>query len=112
MVKLSNSQNALIAERKLRDYVLSSSHPTGKHKAKFLQRAGYEQKEWVILENDLREQHLTQDAQKKEKNSFGQKFIIKAPLTGPNGVRLMVTSVWIILNNENFPRFVTLIPGE
>ena len=112
MAKLTNYQNAVISEQKLRDYLLSPTHPIGKYKAKFLEQAGYERKKWKILEKDLREQHLTKEAKKVDKNDFGQKFVIKAPLTGPNGATIAVTTVWIVLNNENFPRFITLIPGE
>jgi len=41
---------------------------------------------------------------------FGKKFEVHATLTGPAGRRARIVSVWIILLDEDFPRFVTAFP--
>jgi hypothetical protein len=45
-------------------------------------------------------------------NAFGQKYVIHGILQGPNGRGAFTVSVWIVLNGEAFPRFVTAYPGE
>lgn len=111
MPLLPNHESAIIDPLKLRDYILSPTHPIGRFKAKFFQQAGYVQKSWQTLERDVREQHLSRDAKKGEFSAFGQKYEITAPLKGPNLVVIVVTSIWIILNGEDTPRLVTIIPG-
>jgi len=41
-MKLPNAERAVIDERKVREYLLSKSHPIGRFKATFLARAGFE----------------------------------------------------------------------
>lgn len=44
-------------------------------------------------------------------NPYGQKYEIRASLTGPAGRAVEVVSVWVVLASEDFPRFVTAYPG-
>jgi hypothetical protein len=37
---------------------------------------------------------------------------VHGTITGPSGRAAGVVAVWIILNGEDFPRFVTAYPGE
>lgn len=103
---------AIIAPEKLRDYVLSPTHPDGRAKAAYLGRIGYTQSDWRRLDADLREQILTRDAERANASSYGQKYEILGPLTGPNGIAAWVRTIWIIPRGENVPRLVTLIPVE
>ena len=66
---------------------------------------------WHQLESDLRNQHLRLDCRLGEQNRWGQKYEIHGPLRGPEGKMASVVSVWIILNDEENPRFVTAYPG-
>ncbi len=109
MVLLPNYEYAIIESVKLRDYILSPTHPIGKFKAKFFKEAGYTHDSWQILERDIREQHLLKDAMEGKPSPFGKKYEITAPLKGPKSV-IVVTSVWIILKGEKVPRLITLIP--
>lgn len=106
---LPNYEHAIIESVKLRDYILSPTHPIGKFKAKFFEQAGYTHEYWGKLERDIREQHLSKDEMEGKPSPFGKKYEIKAPLKGPKSV-IMVTSVWIILKGEEVPRLITLIP--
>lgn len=112
MALLPNYEHAIIESVKLRDYILSPTHPIGKFKAKFFEQAGYTQASWERLEKDIREQHLSKDAKEGKLSPFGKKYDITAPLNGSNSI-IIVTSVWIILKGEEVPRLITLIPrGE
>lgn len=53
-MQLPNSESAIVPEEKLRDYLLSPTHPIGRYKASFFQRLGYEQANWQLLEQDIR----------------------------------------------------------
>jgi len=63
MTRLPNAEHARIDPRKLRDYVLNIGHNTGRYKAAFFAQMGYSADQWRLLERDIREQHLDQDAE-------------------------------------------------
>ena len=39
-----------------------------------------------------------------------RKYEVRGTLSGPTGDALIVVTVWIVLNDEDFPRFVTAYP--
>jgi hypothetical protein len=110
-MKLS-ALDAIITPEKLRDYLLSPTHPDGHGKAEYLARLGYSQAEWRQLEADLRDQHLSREAEPSRPSPYGKKYEILGPLTGPNGASAWVRTIWIILTSEKQARLVTLIPEE
>ena len=58
----SNAEDATLSEGKLRDYLLDLDHDRGASKARVFYALGYRRERWEELEQDLREQHLSQDA--------------------------------------------------
>ncbi len=106
------ARDAIIPPDKVRDYLLSRTHPDGRAKAEYLGGLGYSQETFLQLEADLREQLLCRDAQPLRASIYGQKYEILGPLTGPNGSTGWVRTIWIILTGETTPRLVTLIPAE
>ena len=110
-MKLS-APDAIIPPEKLRDYLLSTTHPDGRGKAEYLGRLGYSYSDWARLAADLRAQHLTRNAELVGPSAYGRKYEILGPLTGPNGATAWVRTIWIILIGETRPRLVTLIPEE
>lgn len=55
--------DAIIPPEKLVGYLLSPAHPDGRAKAAYLARLGYLQADWERLEADIREQHLSREAE-------------------------------------------------
>lgn len=104
-----SSDTTIIETRKLRDYLLNQSHPEGATKAQFLGEIRYNQKNFHILEIDLRNQHLMHEAQHGKVSVYGTKYGIAAPLVGPNGKQRLIRSVGIIRKNDTSARLVTLI---
>lgn len=110
-MKLSK-ETTVISPEKLINYILNQNHNEGSSKALFLKEIGYDQLNWEILENDLREQHLSHEAVAGKPSPFGKKFEIVAPIIGPNGKQRLIKTIWMIKFNENFARFITLIPEK
>lgn len=48
-MKLPYVENAIIAERKISAYLLNEGHATGKSKAVFFKRFGFEMDHWNVL---------------------------------------------------------------
>lgn len=111
-MKLAAAERAVISTEKLRDYVLSFEHVSGRAKAAFFATLGYEAARWERLERDLREQHLVADARLRRTTRWGDEYEIAAELRGPNGRSALVVSAWYVRKAEDFARFVTAYPQE
>jgi hypothetical protein len=111
-VVLPEFERAEIDPQKLHGYLLSSSHPIGRFKARFFAALGFTADRWQELEVALRVQHLTQDAKLSRAGAHGQTHTIRAILNGPSGQGAVVTSVWFIPKGRTVPRFVTAYPGD
>jgi hypothetical protein len=111
-VLIPNADRATIDPAKLRDYLLSASHPIGRFKARFFTALGFTPDHWEELGEALRIQHLTQDGQPAGTTDRGQKYTIRAMLSGPTGQSALVVSVWFIPVGGQVPRFVTAYPGD
>ena len=109
-MSLPEASRAVIEPAKLRDYLLSSTHPVGRFKAVVFYSLGYSAESWRVLEADLLEIARTHTAVAGQSSPFGTKYEMRATFTGPNGRTADIVAVWIVRNDENFPRFVTAYP--
>ncbi len=92
-MELPHADQAVIEPTKLHGYLLSTSHPVGRFKARFFRGLGYSAQQWERLEADLRAQHLAADAATLASTTYGQKFEIRAILEGPTGrAKVVVTA--------------------
>jgi hypothetical protein len=106
-----DAATADIPAEKLRDYLLSQVHPVGRYKSVVFRSLGYSADQWPLLERDLRSM-LVAEATALEVTEHGPKYAVRGAVTGPNGRKMAVLSVWIILLGEAAPRFVTAYPGD
>ena len=111
-MKLPAAERAVIPPAKLRDYLLSTSHPVGRFKAPFFASLGYTNTNWQRLEDDLRDIAVSGDAELGKGSPYGQKYEIRGILNGPSGRSAVVLTVWIVLIGGDVPQFVTAFPGE
>lgn len=111
-MKLPAAERAVIEPAKIRDYLLSSSHPVGRFKAPFFASLGYTSANWRRLEEDLRDLAISGEAEFGKYSPYGQKYEIRATLRGSSGKSAEVLTVWIVLSGGNVPQFVTAFPGE
>ena len=102
--------DALIATEKLTKYLLVK-RPVG-NKSEFLKRAGYTLDNWQQLEQDIRQQILSQEAVPIGQTRYGEYYEIRTSLTGPNGVALNVRTVWMRESSGGVTKFITLYPDK
>ena len=109
-MKLPSGEQAVVDSRKIREYILSQSHPVGRFKAAFFARLGYSQSNWQEFEAAIRACAVQDEAQEREPTPYGQKYGVRSILEGPSGVRAAVVSIWIIRSGETVPRLITVMP--
>lgn len=102
--------DALIATEKLTKYLLVK-RPIG-DKSEFLRQAGYTLDNWRQLEQNIRQQILSQEAVPIEQTRYGEYFEIRASLRGPNSVTVNVRTVWMRESRSGVTKFITLYPDR
>lgn len=106
-MNLPNADRATVEPGKVRDYLLSGSHPVGRFKAKFFVALGYSAARWELLRRDLLTLAIAGEATLAQTNQFDWKLEVDGILTGPNGRSAEVRTVWKIESEQHPPRFVT-----
>ena len=110
MNMLPNASNATVDPNKVRDYLLSPSHPIGRFKAVVFLALGYSQQEWETLRDDLLGLAKTGNAVPTEPSTYGQKYEVSGKLTGPNGRAGNFKTIWLVEFEKSAPRFLTAYP--
>jgi hypothetical protein len=110
-MRLPNAESAFVPPEKLRNYLLSSSHPVGRFKARFFRSLGYTSENWEELADLFVEAARSGEAEEIS-SPYGRKFRVPAVLTGADGPPVPVVTVWILSSGEESPRFVTAYPEE
>ena len=110
IVKLPNVDRAFVPERKLTEYLLSTTHPSGRGKAIFFARFGFTEAAWESLGDALRRHARESDVVVTEETPFGTSYAIDGPLTAPDGRTPRVRAVWFIESGEVIPALVTAYP--
>ena len=107
-MKLPGAERATVADRKVREYLLSPTHPEGKFKAVFFASIGYGSDRWEQLRDDLLKLAQTADAVPAGSNEWGRKFLVDGKI-GPQ--EAPIRSVWFVPDATGAPRFITAYPG-
>jgi len=108
-VVLPGADRLVVQPEKVRDYLLSATHPVGRFKAVFFSRLGFESTGWADLRDALIDMARTGQVSAGHPSPYGKKFEVRGTLRGPKGAAETV-SVWIVLTGEDVPRFVTAFP--
>jgi hypothetical protein len=111
VVQLPNPDRAFIDDAKVRDYLLSPSHPVGRFKSVFFAALGFSRADWRALRDALLQLARSADAAAGQPSAFGQKFEVRGKLRGPSGRQADVVTVWLVANGQDFATFVTAFPG-
>ncbi len=103
-------QDAIINERKIKEYLLTPRAEDDK--SGFFALAGYSLQTWRELERDLRREIEEGNALLIRTTQYGEMYHIKGQLKGPTGTSLDVITAWICLHATGETRFVTLVPDK
>ena len=109
-MKLPSAEKAIVDERKVREYLLSASHPVGRFKAKYFASIGFAPEAWPGFVSALQRLAREGDAQLAEESDFGRKYVVRGQIGGPGARPAEVDSVWIIRAGDDTPRLVTVYP--
>lgn len=108
---IPNADRAIVEPSKVRDYLLSSSHPVGRFKATVFAALGYSQNNWELLRDDLLALVRTTESSSEQTSPYGQKYEVGGTLCGPSGRKGRFVTVWLLPPGEDAPKFVTAFPG-
>jgi hypothetical protein len=111
-MKIPNGQTAIVDDAKVRDYLLSPDHPIGRFKARVFAAAGYRHDNWQCLRDDLCAFAVIVEAEPLPNDAFGQRWIGRGSLIGPDGGPLPVVTVWLIPSEGASPRLITAYPAS
>lgn len=109
-MKLPNAERVIISESKIRDYLLSRSHPVGQSKARFFLGRGFTVENWRLLADAISDIAAVNEVTGTEPSPFGMRYIIDARLRTPDGRNPLVRTVWFIDAGQETPHFVTAFP--
>jgi hypothetical protein len=105
-----NAERAIVAEEKIRDYLLNPGHPVGGSKAVWFASIGYTLDNWQELAHDLLHLARTSGDFTAKPSPFGVKYEVSGEIGRPGHRPAAVVSVWIV-EEDGSPRLVTAYPG-
>ena len=109
-MKLPNQKDAIVPREKIVDYLLSTSHRDGRHKAAFFCSFGFTAESWEDLANALLQHGVDHEIANEEDSLFGRRYVVDGIMAMPDGRTAMLRSVWFIETGTNVPRLVTAYP--
>ena len=85
----------LVDPRKITDYLLSASSPTGAPKNRFFRSVGFEPAAWSVLRDALARHPITAELAFIDPSSpYGEKRVYQCNITSPNGKNPCIRTVW------------------
>ena len=110
LTKLPNIDQAVVEDSKLAGYLLSSAHPQGGAKARFLIGFGFSDTRLNEAREAFLEHAHRNEISGLQQTSFGTLYEIDGPLPSPDGRNPVVRTVWMQDIGAAAPRLVTMRP--
>ena len=111
MSRLPKAEDAIIDDDKIIKYLLSETHPIGSAKAKYFKNLGFTAEAAEQFRKALRRHAMDRTIVEQEKNSFGEKFVVRCEIEAPRRVDRCINTVWILLKGSTAPKLVTAYPA-
>jgi hypothetical protein len=109
-MNLPNLKRAVVRTGKISDYLLSATHPAGRHKARFFGLFGFSRFAPESLIHSLIEHARSNEVSAVEPTAFGTRYTIDGPLISPDGRNPRVRVIWFTESGSDIPDFVTAYP--
>jgi len=109
-MRLPNADQAEVPREKITDYLLAQAHRSGRAKAIFFLRVGFEIEKWAEIAAALQQHAIRNDVAGTIENRFGTRFRVEGPLLTPKGQSVHVRTIWFIESGTHIPRLVTAYP--
>lgn len=87
--------DAVVAESKVRNYLLATSHPDGGGKAIFFLARGFTPWDWKEMADALRAQGSDNPVECYEPTQYGRKIIVRCHMVTPDGKNPCIITVWM-----------------
>jgi hypothetical protein len=107
---LPGAERADVEPRKVTDYLLSSVHPVGRHKARFFRALGFSLGQADELRGALLRIARHGTVSSRVVTAFGTRYIVDGVVETPAGISVALRTVWIIPQGSGRPEFVTAFP--
>ena len=108
-LKLPHGGDVRVDERKVRDYLLSESHPVGRFKARVFAALGFDGSGVRVFIGELRRIAAVGEVSEIVETPFGRKYVVPGDLNGPLGA-IPVLTVWFLEPGQERARLVTVRP--
>lgn len=109
-MKFPHSELVLVEKEEIVGYLLNSSHPFGRSKARFFGRFGFSINAWEELAEALRRHGRQNRVTGFDETEFGVRYQVDGPLIAPDGRRPTIRSVWQVEKEGLAPRLITAYP--
>ncbi|MEN6301090.1 MAG: DUF6883 domain-containing protein [Armatimonadia bacterium] len=109
-MRVPRSQDAVVPEEKVTDYLLNELHPAGRGKARFFQSFGFAVADWADLAKALAHHVSDCEAVMVEITPYGRRYVVEGPLVTPDDRNPNLRSVWFVEKDGEPPRLVTAYP--
>ena len=111
-MKLPYYESSQIKPEKITAYLLSESHPSGRHKAKFFTSFGFAPNNWQQLSQALPKHAQQHNVASVESSPFGVRYVVEGNIQSPDKRNPFIRAVWFIEKNSTMPYFVTAYSVE
>ena len=108
-MKLPRASHVRIEERKVRGYLLCSTHPVGRFKARVFAALGFDQGNAQTFTAEIRRIAADGDISDGKDTVFGRMYTVPGELRGAAGI-VQVLTVWIDERGKPDLRLVTVRP--
>lgn len=100
----------IVPPEKLREYLLSETHPVGKSKAKFFRSLGFNETNIEDFIEGLLSIARSDKVDKVMSTKYGVKYIIDGIIHTPIGSIVKIRTIWIVEKGLGYKRFITAYP--
>ena len=109
-MKLPNARWAIVDKEKITEYLLSTTSPRGRIKARFFLRFGFEGERWRDFADALRAHGAVFEVVRTVDTVYGFRYYVEGTLRTPDRRDPRVVTVWQVDPNSEYPRLITAYP--